>query len=169
MAVYLKSLKSVRETCARALAAGATFWDVHPEKCAEVAKRVAELAAPQSHIPFHSRWRHFDGDALRAKLAQEHDAMEVARRLLDVVVVSVLLDAGAGAKWAFTTPSGRRVGRSEGLAEAALAMFEAGLFSADKSDLLRVDGEALSALTADELRCAVSGVPVLTCPGLGFR
>lgn len=66
-------------------------------------------------------------------------SQERTRRLLDLFVVSVLLDAGAGNIWKFTTKQGRKYGRSEGLAVGSLDMFEMGLFSSDKSDPCRVD------------------------------
>jgi len=53
--------------------------------------------------------------------------------------VSVLLDAGAGTLWKFTTKQGKKYGRSEGLAIASLDMFEKGMFSSDKADPHRVD------------------------------
>lgn len=57
--------------------------------------------------------------------------IEAARRLVDLFVVSVLLDAGAGTKWRYEElKTGLRVGRSEGLAVASLDMFKAGLFAA---------------------------------------
>jgi Protein of unknown function (DUF1688) len=59
--------------------------------------------------------------------------------LLDLFVVSVLLDAGAGNAWKYTTKQNRKYGRSEGLAIGSLDMFEMGLFSSDKSDPYRVD------------------------------
>lgn len=44
--------------------------------------------------------------------------------------MSVLLDAGAGSKWAYLEArTGQKVGRSEGLAVASLDMFQAGLFA----------------------------------------
>jgi hypothetical protein len=51
----------------------------------------------------------------------------------------VLLDAGAGNVWKFTTKQGKKYGRSEGLAVGSLDMFEKGMFSSDKSDPYRVD------------------------------
>jgi hypothetical protein len=58
---------------------------------------------------------------------------------LDLFLVSVLLDAGAGNIWKFTTKQGKKYGRSEGLAVGSLDMFEKGMFSSDKSDPHRVD------------------------------
>ena len=55
---------------------------------------------------------------------------EVARRQIDLAVISVLLDAGAGPDWSFVdAKSGITFSRSEGLAIASLRLFELGLLS----------------------------------------
>lgn len=60
---------------------------------------------------------------------------------MDLFVVSVLLDAGAGKDWVYhDKASDQRLGRSEGLAVASLRMFEAGFFSGDASQPYRADG-----------------------------
>ena len=69
------------------------------------------------------------------------DTKEEARRLVDLVVVSVLLDAGAGNTWRYTEEqSGQTFTRSEGLAVASVHMFQSGLFSSDSQHPYRVDG-----------------------------
>lgn len=66
---------------------------------------------------------------------------EKARRLVDLTVVSVLLDAGAGNVWKYTeVSSGKVFSRSEGLAVASVHMFQDGLFSGDKDQPCQVDG-----------------------------
>ena len=53
------------------------------------------------------------------------DPQERTRRLLDLFLVSVLLDAGAGTKWQYKSKeSGKVYRRSEGLAVASLEMFK---------------------------------------------
>jgi len=107
-----------------------------------------------SQIPFHSRWRHFEAGghdrwaALAPKLAHL-PTDEVARRRMDLAVVSVLLDAGAGPDWSYREPgTGETYARSEGLGVASFHMFANGAFSRDaKADPLRVDAERLAALT----------------------
>lgn len=59
--------------------------------------------------------------------AEGVDELEVSRRVVDIIVVSVLLDAGAGDNWTFTE-DGVAFGRSEGLAIASLSAFRAGVF-----------------------------------------
>lgn len=66
---------------------------------------------------------------------------------MDLFLVSVLLDAGAGNVWKFTTKQNKKYGRSEGLAVASLDMFEKGMFSSDKSDPHRVDCKVSFGLT----------------------
>lgn len=68
------------------------------------------------------------------------DAHEQCRRLLDLFVVSVLLDAGAGTKWQYKAQNGKTYRRSEGLAVASLEMFQAGLFSSNSTQPHQVDG-----------------------------
>ena len=73
------------------------------------------------------------------------DAQERCRRLLDLFLVSVLLDAGAGTKWQYKSKeSGRIYRRSEGLAVASLEMFKAGMFSSNPDEPCQVDSAGLS-------------------------
>jgi hypothetical protein len=114
------------------------------------AKRFANPAA----IPFHSRWRHFEAGGhdrwttLAPRLASLPKE-EIARRRIDLAVVSVLLDAGAGPDWRYREPGTDEIyARSEGLGVASFHMFASGLFSRDpKGDPLRVDAERLAKLT----------------------
>ena len=69
---------------------------------------------------------------------------EVTKRLLDLFLVSVLLDAGAGNAWKYTEVGTDAVfSRSEGLAIASLDMFKSGQFSAKAGEPFRVDGKLL--------------------------
>ena len=106
---------------------------------------------PDFDVPFHSRWRHFEvegTDSLQRfnNATAQQSAIEQARTGLDLIIPSVLVDAGAGAKWNFRTSSGILLSRSEGLGIASLEMFLSGTFSADSSRPLRTDAEALVAL-----------------------
>ena len=66
---------------------------------------------------------------------------EGCKRLLDLFLVSVLLDAGAGNQWAYhEIGTDKSYGRSEGLAIASLDMFKAGFFSGVDDQPCRVDG-----------------------------
>jgi hypothetical protein len=113
---------------------------------------------PNLEVPFHSRWRHFvvggqDRWAAIAEAAHWPDTAARARAEFDLVIVSALLDAGAGPTWRYRdTASGARIGRSEGLALASLRMFASGLFAAQASAPLRVDAKVLERLSLAELR-----------------
>ena len=108
-------------------------------------------------IPFHSRWRHFEagGRDRWAELAPRLAGLpreEIARRRIDLAVVSVLLDAGAGPGWSYREPGGGETfARSEGLGVASFHMFAAGDFSLDRDDPLRVDAERLASLTPADI------------------
>jgi hypothetical protein len=69
------------------------------------------------------------------------DTAERTRRLLDLFLVSVLLDAGAGNKWQYKAQNGKIYRRSEGLAVASLEMFRQGLFSSNPQQKEQVDGQ----------------------------
>ncbi len=71
-------------------------------------------------------------DQLMATWPSTVDAQERTRRLIDLFLISVLLDAGAGTKWQYKSKeSGKIYRRSEGLAVASLEMFKMGLFSSN--------------------------------------
>ena len=79
------------------------------------------------------------------------EGTERARRLLDLFLVSVLLDAGAGDVWQYKAEDGNLYNRSEGLAVASLEMFAVGAFSSDAQNPYQVNSAALQALTPDRL------------------
>jgi hypothetical protein len=88
-----------------------------------------------------------------AGVAAPPSTTEAAKRLIDLFMVSVLLDAGAGNEWAYNeAASGVRFSRSEGLGVAAVHMFEHGLFSSDPAQPCRVDG-ACAAVAPCSCRC----------------
>jgi hypothetical protein len=76
----------------------------------DAAQRVARLTRerfPDLKIPYHSRWRHFEAGGVDRKgeldtLLAGRNPAEVARARIDLTVVSVLLDAGAGPQWRYT-------------------------------------------------------------------
>ena len=105
-------------------------------------------------MPYHSRWRHFSAGGVdrAAAVAPGAGRTETARARIDLAVVSVLLDAGAGALWRFCEDeTGLVLSRSEGLAAASLRAMQAGLFSADPEDPWRADAAALAALAPQRL------------------
>jgi Protein of unknown function (DUF1688) len=69
------------------------------------------------------------------------DRKEKTKRLIDLFLVSVLLDAGAGNDWTYRDEtSGMSFNRSEGLGVASFNMFKDGFFSGDVDRPHRVDG-----------------------------
>jgi hypothetical protein len=120
---------------------------------AQLTSDVTRENYPQLDIPFHSRWKHFNVgglprvSALQALLS-EMNPLERAQSKLDLVIVSVLLDAGAGMKWKYLEKgSDTPFSKSEGLAVASLHMFLAGAFSSDRSKPFQVDAEGLEKLS----------------------
>ena len=117
-----------------------------------------DFAGEYSTIPPHGRWQHFEvgGRPRVTQLLQSWpstiDNQERTRRLIDLFLVSVLLDAGAGTEWSYRSKeSGKVYSRSEGLAVASLEMFKAGAFSSDASRPHQVDAAGLHTLTVDTL------------------
>jgi hypothetical protein len=128
--------------------------DLHRlEQAADLTIAITREAYPALEIPFHSRWRHFaiDGEDRWMPIAAVErwpSRTARARAEFDLAIISVLLDAGAGATWRYRDRvTGRNIGRSEGLALASLDMFRGGLFSAKSSDSLRADAMKLEGLS----------------------
>src|SRR6266702_8189285 len=121
---YLLSAAAVRERCSIVLAAAERGETRHfrlvPARLDDAVERVVSVTRrrfPDLAVPLHSRWRHFSvGKIERAALiAPGADRTEVARARLDLAIVSVLLDAGAGQAWVYReAETGQVVGRSEG-------------------------------------------------------
>lgn len=161
----LRDPRTIRARCAAiraAVAAGRSGWftlggEARLSAAAERVMQVTRERYPTLAIPYHSRWRHFEAGGIDRNLVLGQalarlDAVEQARSRIDLAVVSVLLDAGAGAKWRYVEPgSGRTFTRSEGLAVASLRAFEEGTFSSDPARPLQVDGRALAAVSASTL------------------
>jgi len=98
------------------------------------------------------------------------DNQERTRRLLDLFVVSVLLDAGAGIKWKYKSKeSNKQYSRSEGLAVASIEMFKAGYFSSNSSEPCQVDAAGLKALTVDQIAKGLQVCPENPIEGLDGR
>jgi hypothetical protein len=72
--------------------------------------------------------------------------------MVDLVIASVLLDAGSGPKWRYHDTDGHFYSRSEGLAVASFNMFMAGNFSSDRVVKLRADGPALIHVTEEMIK-----------------
>jgi hypothetical protein len=153
--VKLRSAAAVRERCGmvyRFVAEGGSqnfsVDELRLPAIAQYVTKVTRETYPDLKIPYHSRWRHFDAGGVNRweELAgmTRGDALERARAAVDLVTVSVLLDAGAGDAWRYRDMrAGASFARSEGLALASLDMFRAGGFSTDREQPWRVDAAAL--------------------------
>lgn len=167
---YILSAQCVRERTRKIYdltLAGKTNFEVHLEKLPEVSKYVLDVIYenyPDLKIPFHSRWGHFQvgkidrNSKLDEKLQSLHaeDKVEIARTKLDLVLTSVLLDAGAGPEWSFNE-DGNSYNRSEGLGVASWHMFMNGTFALDGS--LKADAEKLKSITAKDIETAFQVSP----------
>ncbi|KAI0599266.1 hypothetical protein F4775DRAFT_583403 [Biscogniauxia sp. FL1348] len=182
---YLRSLGSVRErsriVTEKALKNKLNHFDVDLSKFPDVVSFVCGIIkrdydAPFSTIPAHGRYQHFcvggrDRIAnLLATFPPDVDSTEKCRRLIDLFLVSVLLDAGAGTKWSFkSAENGRIYRRSEGLAIASLEMFKTGIFSSNPNNKFQVDKDALQHLTVEQLAQGMQSRPGNELAGLEGR
>ncbi|KAJ7120249.1 hypothetical protein C8R44DRAFT_831831 [Mycena epipterygia] len=186
-AAYLRTLPAIRERCTRvfdlAKEGKLEYFDYHPEKeadvtafCVDIIKR--DFGTDFAKIPPHGRWRHMDANRARIEplvakwncLPEPPSKIEAAKRLIDLFMVSVLLDAGAGNKWVYNEKeSGVQFNRSEGLGVAAVHMFEHGLFSSDPNQPYRVDAEGLSRVTVDKVAAELQVTPENPLVGLEGR
>ena len=179
-AAELLTPEAIRKSCAPVLAAAEAgdlrHFELQRARLGPTADIVIDTISdnyPDFEIPFHARWRHFcvaGEDRWQRLSAGLHvDPGERLRMRFDLAIVSVLLDAGAGAAWHYRDGAGRRLERSEGLAIASLDAFAAGLFSSDVGQPLRVDGAALRALTVECLAAAFQVSPDNPLVGLEGR
>jgi hypothetical protein len=124
-----------------ALAGKIDGWRVDLDRLADAADLTAAVTRenyPDLAIPFHARARHFVAGPPRLP---EGDPAERGRAAFDLVILSVLLDAGTGPGWRYQDPvSGGTYTRSEGLAVASQRMAEAG----DLDDLTGLDAARLA-------------------------
>lgn len=128
-------------------------WRVDLGRLEEAAERTAAVTRqryPDLILPFHSRWRHLLLPEI--EIPEEVGDASIARGDFDLVIVSVLLDAGAGPDWAYWDEAMESYfARSEGLGVASQRMFEAGVFSSHSSEARRVDGSVLARLDTGTL------------------
>ncbi len=157
----LNSAGEVRLRCAELLKIGErgdlTHFDVRTDRLNLAAHKVADITRSRYsnlEVPIHSRWRHFQVSGIDRwnLLTKDFDHVERARVAIDLVVPSVLLDAGAGCDWRYKEhQTGLEYSRSEGLAVATFNMFTQGAFSTDPLQPLRTDAATLLSFDAERL------------------
>ena len=180
----LRRPATIRARCAAvtdAVADGRSGWfALDRGRLDEAAARVVAVMRrrfPDGHIPYHSRWRHFEAGGVDRKAELDHalagaSLQERARAWFDLTVVSVLLDAGAGAAWAYVErQDGAEASytRSEGLGVASLRAFLEGRFSATADAPCRADAAALLRADAALLRGVFQAGPSNPLVGLEGR
>ncbi len=160
---YLLSPKAIRESTKAIYdytVAGKGYFNIHMEKlnpCVDYVLVVIKENYPTLDIPFHSRWGHFRaGGVNRENILNQrivhNEPLEKARCKLDLVITSVLLDAGSGPKWSYKEESSDQTfARSEGLGIASFHMFLNGAFSSDSNKALQADSLGLKNLTEDSV------------------
>lgn len=183
----LRSLACIRARCGVILEAAKSdslsHFRVNLAKMDDVVTFVQGLMhrdyASYDDVPYHSRWRHFEAGAVdrtaglkeRWESSKDCGGLEQARRLVDLVTTSVLLDAGAGDLWKYKEAgTGYEVGRSEGLGVASFHMFDEGAFSSDPGNSPhRADSTGLKGLADDSVRRAFqvddAANPLVGCDG----
>jgi hypothetical protein len=160
-AAYLRTPGAIRDRC------GAIFdlaregklehWALDEGRLdgvADLVVRTTRAAYPDLRtIPGHSRWRHLSAGGvdraglLDARLGPVGEDAKLAARF-DLVIPSVLLDAGAGDRWRYHEAGGRTYSRSEGIAVASFDLFAAGAFASDPAGApLHADASALEQTT----------------------
>ena len=124
-AAALLCAEAVRKRCATVSSAvvggRSPFFEWHAEALPETALYVADtirLDYPDLDVPYHSRWRlrgrRVDRWQALAGELLNGDRLEAARVAVDLVIPSVLLDAGAGPAWRFRDKaSGQLLARSK--------------------------------------------------------
>jgi len=184
-AAALLSAAAVRRHCEQIMAyvvkGDSPHFIWHAERLPEAAACVAGVIReryPDLSVPYHSRWRHFEaggvdrwGEIRRAQGLDDPDQEnERARVRIDLVIPSVLLDAGAGAEWRFHDgATGQTLSRSEGLGVASLGLFASGALSNQPASPLRSDAVALSRIQPETIAQAFQVGPGNTLVGLDGR
>ncbi len=178
----LRDPAMIRERCAavtRSVTEGRSAnFKLDRSRLDDVARRVEQVtraAYPDLRIPYHSRWRHFEVGGVNRKAEMDAamaglNAADQARARIDLSVVSVLLDAGAGPQWKYAeAESGQGFNRSEGLGVASFRAFLRGAFSAVAGEPLRVDASTLRKLDATALAAIFQAGPQNPLVGLEGR
>lgn len=179
---YLRTPEAIRERCQQLLIQAQEDRLEHmayvPHKLSDVATYVMDVMQetyPELNIPFHSRWRHFTAGGVdrvtpfKQRLSSM-TASERARCCFDLVITSVLLDAGAGETWGYREAStDHTYTRSEGLAVASWHMFLEGLFSSRADQPWQADATGLRRVTVSRLGDAFQVTPGNSLVGLSGR
>jgi hypothetical protein len=160
---YLQTPRAIRERCEvifeRARASDLEHWRLDEARLAGVAARVLrvtrEMYPELSRIPYHGRYRHFDvgGVPRLAEFAEKIARLSADEQLaarFELVITSVLLDAGAGSIWRYRGADGGVYSRSEGLAVASYELYTQGALGGS-AHAPCADAAGLSSISASVL------------------
>lgn len=156
--------ETIRERCEVLFRAGVenelAHFSLRLDRLFDVAREVAAVTLktyPDRRIPIHGRFRHFQAGGLdRLRLLEERlEGLSEEEKLLarvELAMVSVLLDAGAGPRWRYREKdTGLHFSRSEGLAVASFHLFLEGFFSHQTKSPLQASSERLCEISSDDL------------------
>ena len=152
---YLRSPQAIRDRCemlfSLAHADQLHYFRLDLTQLDSVANYVLEVIRenyPDLQVPFHSRWRHFEvGGIDRVARLPKLSPLEQAKAKFDLVIPSVLLDAGAGDRWRYQEHD-QVWQRSEGLAVASFDLFCQGALS---DQPYQTDADGLKRMTPERL------------------
>lgn len=177
---YLLTTAAIRAQASQVLAAARAgklaHFRLNEVALPAVAERVIavtrELYPDARAIPYHGRYRHFDvgGVPRLARFFKGVEELSVDDRLraaTELVITSVLLDAGAGPTWHYREPDGKSFARSEGLAVASYHLFMSGALSSQHASA--ADGDGLAGFDAVRLASAFQVSDSNPLPGVAGR
>jgi Protein of unknown function (DUF1688) len=162
---FLQTTAAIRARCNTVFEAARRgtlgHFRLNEARLSAVADRVTQVTLESypdvTAIPYHGRYRHFDAGGVE-RLARfqrslaDFDVDDRLRASTELVIVSVLLDAGAGMAWRYREPDGSAYSRSEGLAVASYHLFMSGALASDHSS--SADAAGLLAFDAAHLASA---------------
>ncbi len=176
---YLRSPEAIRDRCNQlfelAQADKLAYFRLDLTQLDLVADYVIAVIReqyPDLDVPFHSRWRHFEvGNILRVQQLEQAlkvlSPIDQAKAKFDLVIPSVLLDAGAGDRWKYLESSTKQTWtRSEGLAIASFDAFCQGAFSEHS---YQTDAKGLKQITPDKIAALFQVTPDNPLVGLEGR
>lgn len=152
---YLSSLRAVREGCFKVQEAAVKnklqHFDIDTTKLQDMVQLVLSLIKRDfdepSQIPTHGCWRYFDAGRcsriqtlISSWASLGTDPIEQTRRVLDLFVITIILDVDPQVTFSYREPtSNRTFKRREAIAIAVLDMFMAGTFSMNTDQPHQVD------------------------------
>jgi hypothetical protein len=146
---YLQTLEAVRTESKlvyeKVQKGSSEQFSVKEEGLGKIAQVIKEMIRDDygngiNNIQPHGRWRHIPSELLQGLAPSQH---------IDMLMLSVLLDAGAGDEWIYVSKSGREYCRSEGIAVAVAEAYLIGIFSDNKSS--EIDGQRLETFSTEDM------------------